>query len=112
LNAVLFSGWIGFLFRGRMPRSIRPFENCNGAYVYAYSIACADFPVYGYIGSMYSKLLRWLHWAPDVMIVVLTDNLALLLEVRINRQGNITIQSLKEVNILNFPISIDLMSGS
>jgi len=43
---------------------------------------------------------------------VLADNLALLLKVRINRQGNITIQPLKEVNILNFPISIDWMSVS
>ena len=95
-----------------MPRSICPFENCNGAYVYAYSIACADFPVYSYVGSMYSKFLRWLHWSPDVVMVVLADDLALLLKVRINRQGNITMQSLKEVNILDFPISIDWMPGS
>jgi hypothetical protein len=95
-----------------MPRSICPFENCNGTYVYAYSVACTDFPAYGYIGSMYSKLLRWLYWSPDVVVVVLADNLALLLKVRINRQGNIAMQSLKEVNILNFPISIDLMSVS
>lgn len=60
---------------------------------------------------MYSKLLLGLHWTPDVVIVVLADDLSLLLKVRINRQGNIAIQSLKEVNILNFPIFIDLMSG-
>ena len=94
-----------------MTRSVCPIKNCNWAYVYTYSIACADFPVYGYVGSMYSKLLRRLHWPPDVVIVVLADDLSLLLKVRINRQGNITIQSLKEVNILNFPIFIDLMSG-
>jgi len=67
--------------------------------------ACSEIPIPEFSGSLPVLLIL-------TLIVVLAGNLALLLKVRINRQGNITMQSLKEVNILNFPISIDLMPDS
>jgi len=66
--------------------------------------ACSEIPIPEFSGSLPVLLIL-------TLIVVLAGNLALLLKVRINRQGNITMQSLKEVNILNFPISIDWMPG-
>ena len=54
--------------------------------VNADTVAHADIPVHGDVGSMYSLLRGELHWSPDFMPIMFAYNLSILLKIRVNRQ--------------------------
>ena len=75
-----------------MARCVCPFENGHWADFYADAVACAAVPVYGYVGSVDSKLLGRFHRSPYVVFIVLVYDLAVLPEVSVDWQTIFTIR--------------------
>jgi len=86
LYAVGFSGWVRLLLRSRMPRGVRPVEKAHRADFYADAVSFADIPINAYTRPMYPEFLGRFNWPPNIVTIMLIDNLSLLLEIRIYRQ--------------------------
>jgi len=91
LDAVFFADWVRFLLRCRMPRRFCPVVQGYGANVDAHAVSNAHVPVDSNVGSVNAQLLRRLYGSPDFVAVMLSYNLAVALEIRVNRQKLFTI---------------------
>jgi len=86
LYAVGFPGWVRLLLGSWMSGCVRPVEKAYGADFYADAVSFADIPVNAHPRSMYPEFLGRFHRPPNIVTIVLIDNLSLLLKIRIYGQ--------------------------
>jgi hypothetical protein len=86
LDAICFSGWVGFFLGGWVSGRVCPVVQGHGANVNAYAVSSAYIPVYSNVGSMYTQFRGWFYGSPDFVSVVFAYNFSVLLKIRIYRQ--------------------------
>jgi hypothetical protein len=69
-----------------MSLGIGPVEHCHWTHVDANTVSSAEIPVDCDISSVYALLLRRAYRPPDIVTLMLTYDLAFLLEFRVYRQ--------------------------
>ena len=95
LYAICFSGWVRFLFRGLVSRSVCPIKEAYWTDFNANTVSGAAVPVNCNDCSMYAKFCRRLYWSPHVMTLMLTRDLSILLEICIYWQSDFTSSYIK-----------------
>ena len=73
-----------------MVRTVGPIKKSHGADFDANAISSTNVPVDCDICSMNPELCGRFYWSPNVMAVVLTDDFAFVLKIRINWQKSFT----------------------
>jgi len=86
LYAVGFSGWVRLLLGSWMSGCVGPVEKGYGADFYADAVSFADIPINPHTRSVYSEFLGRFNRPPNIVTIVLIDNLSLLLKIRIYGQ--------------------------